>query len=109
MERRVQMSSTELCCPSCASTRIVKNGKTHTGKQNHKCRECGRQFVEDPQHQPIDDATKRLVDKLLLEKLSLAGIARVAEVSEGWLQEYVNGKYKRVPRHVDVDASKKGH
>ena len=103
------MSSLALSCPSCDSERIVKNGKTHTGKQNHKCRECGRQFVEDPQHQPIDEATKRLVDKLLLEKLSLAGIARVAEVSEGWLQEYVNGKYKRVPRQVDVDTSKKGH
>lgn len=103
------MSSPKLNCPSCESGRIVKNGKTHTGKQNHKCRACGRQFVEDPQHKPIDEATKRLVDKLLLEKLPLAGIARVAEVSEGWLQEYVNGKYKRVPRQVEVDASKKGH
>ena len=109
MELRVQMSLTDLCCPSCESSQIVKNGKTHSGKQNHKCRECGRQFVEDPQHKPIDDGTKRLVDKLLLEKLSLAGIARVAEVSEGWLQEYVNGKYKAVPRQVDVEASKKGH
>lgn len=109
MERRIQMSSPELSCPSCESERIVKNGKTHTGKQNHKCRDCGRQFVEDPQHKPIDEATKGLVDKLLLEKLPLAGIARVAEVSEGWLQEYVNGKYKTVSRHVEVDASKKGH
>ena len=109
MEGRIQMSSPDLSCPSCGSKRIVKNGKIHTGKQNHKCRDCGRQFVEDPQHTPIDEATKRLVDKLLLEKLSLAGIARVAEVSEGWLQEYVNGKYKAVPRQVKVDASKKGH
>lgn len=109
MERRIQMSSPKLFCPSCESERIVKNGKTHTGKQNHKCRDCGRQFVEDPQHMPIDEDTKRLVDKLLLEKLPLAGIARVAEVSGGWLQEYVNGKCKSFPRHVDVDASKKGH
>lgn len=47
------------------------------------------------------------LDKRLLEKLSLEGIARVAEVSEGWLQAYVNGKYKSFPRHVDVDAKKK--
>ena len=40
------MLSPELYCPSCESERIVKNGKTHTGKQNHKCRDCGRQFVE---------------------------------------------------------------
>ncbi len=103
------MSSPELSCPNCESERIVKNGKPHTGKQNHKCRDCGRQFIADPQHAPIDEATKRLVDKRLLEKLPLARIARVAEVSEGWLQEYINGKYKSVPRHVKVDASKKGH
>jgi len=23
-------------------------GKTRHGKQNYKCRDCGRQFVEDP-------------------------------------------------------------
>ena len=86
---------------------MVKNGKIHNGKQNHKCRECGRQFVLDPQNQPISDATKRLIDKLLLEKIPLAGIARVAEVSESWLQEYVNKKYESTPRQVTVKAKKK--
>jgi hypothetical protein len=38
--------------------------------------------VQDPQNKIIDEATKRLIDKLLLEKLPLAEIARVAEVSE---------------------------
>ena len=28
---------------------IVKNGKIHNGKQNYKCRDCGRQFVENRQ------------------------------------------------------------
>lgn len=92
------MLSTESCCPSCESERIVKNGRTHSGKQNHKCCDCGRQFVEDPQHKPIAEATKRLVDRLLREKLPLAGIARVAEVSEGWLQEYLSCKHRAVPR-----------
>ncbi|MEL6232702.1 MAG: hypothetical protein AAFR24_22580 [Cyanobacteria bacterium J06627_3] len=54
----------------------------HNGKQNHKCNDCGRQFVKDPQNKIIDDATKTLIDKLLLEKLPLAGIARVVDVSE---------------------------
>jgi hypothetical protein len=31
---------------------------------------------------------------LLLEKISLAGIARVCDVSETWLQDYVNRKYE---------------
>ncbi len=45
----------------------MKNGKIHNGKQNFKCRGCGRQFVQDPQNKLIDQATKDLIDKLLLE------------------------------------------
>ena len=76
---------------------MVKNGKIHNGKQNHKCRDCGRQFVLNPTQKRISEETKALIDKLLLEKLPLAGIARVADVSEPWLQEYVNGKLKWTP------------
>ena len=79
----------------------------HNGKQNHKCNDCGRQFVKDPQNKLIDDATKALIDKLLLEKLPLAGIARVVDVSEPWLQQYVNAKYESVPRRANVKAKKK--
>ena len=71
-----------LICPSCESKKIVKNGKIHNGKQNYKCRDCRRQFVQDPQNKIISRETKNLIDKLLLEKIPLAGIARVTEVSE---------------------------
>ena len=43
------------------------------------------QFVQDPQNKIIDQATKTLIDKLLLEQIPLAGIARVVGVSEPWL------------------------
>lgn len=32
-------------CPYCESTEILKNGKRR-GKQNHKCTNCGRQFID---------------------------------------------------------------
>ena len=102
------MSSSLPTCPDCGSSNIVKNGKIHNGKQNHKCKACSRQFVQDPQNKIIDDATKHLIDKLLLEKISLAGIVRVMEVSEVWLQQYVNAKYAQVERQVQVSAQKKG-
>ena len=98
----------KLTCPSCGSHNTVKNGHIHNGKQNHKCRACGRQFVEAPQQKRIDQQTKDLIDKLLLEKIPLAGIARVCDVSESWLQDYVNQKYAAVPRQVDVSSKKKG-
>ncbi len=40
------------------------------------------------------------VDRLLLEKISLAGIARAVQLSERWLQAYFNENYDNVPREV---------
>jgi len=63
--------------------------------------------VQDLQNKIIDPATKMLIDKLLLEKIPLAGIAGVTGVSEPWLQHYVNEKYQAVPRQVNVRAKKR--
>lgn len=38
----------------------------------------------------------------------MAGIARVVEVSEPWLQDYVSKKYESVPREVKVRPKKRG-
>lgn len=57
---------------------------------------------------PLRKSCKTLIDKLLLEKIPLAGIARVAGVSEPWLQSYVNAKYQSVPHQVNVRAKKRG-
>lgn len=64
--------------------------------------------MQHPQNKAIDQATKDLIDKLLLERLSLAGIVCVTGVSELWLQRYVNGKYAAVPRQVTVRAKQRG-
>ncbi len=97
-----------ISCPSCESKHTVKNGRIHNGKQNYPCRGCSRQFVQDPQNKPIEQATRDLIDKLLLERLSLAGIARGKGVSELWRQRYVNAKYAAVPRQGTVRAKKRG-
>jgi IS1 family transposase/transposase-like protein len=95
-------------CPACQSEKIVKNGHIHNGKQNFSCKECGRQFVEHPENRTVSDETKKFVDRLLREKISLAGIARVTGVSEKWLQDYVNRKYADVPREISVTEKKRG-
>ncbi len=56
----------------------------------------------------IDSARRELIDRLLLERISLAGIARAAQVSETWLQQYVNEKYALVRREVEVTPKKRG-
>ncbi|WP_435388487.1 IS1/IS1595 family N-terminal zinc-binding domain-containing protein [Laspinema olomoucense] len=40
-------------CPKCGSHNIRKNGHIHNGKQNHQCKDCGRQFVEGNQKKYI--------------------------------------------------------
>jgi len=85
----------------------MKNGTTRRGKQNYKCRDCGRQFVENPQWQRREKDSTVMIDRLLLEKIPLAGIARVLKLSESWLQGYVNQCYKVVPRQVQVTPKPK--
>ncbi len=58
--------------------------------------------MEDATRQPIDEATRQLIDKLLLERLALAAIARVTGVSERWLQMYVNQKFYQTPKTIEV-------
>jgi transposase-like protein len=95
------------CCPDCHTDHVIKNGTIHSGKPKFACKQCGRQFVEDPQWRVITDETKAIIDRLLLERISLAGIARVMQVSESWLQTYVNEQYRHTSRKVRV-RSKKG-
>ena len=94
-------------CPRCDSINIVKNGSIHNGKKKFKCKDCGRQFVKNPAKKQINKATKELIDRLLLERVALAGIARVTGVSERWLQTYVNKKYEKVEKQVKVKEKKK--
>lgn len=78
-------------CPRCQGTRVVNNGRLPTGKPQGRCPDCRRQGGEPPEHGVLADATNALLENLLLERVSLAGRARVPEGSERW-------------RHYDVKA-----
>ena len=95
-------------CPSCGSHHTIKNGSTHNGKPKRQGKDCGRQFVINPNNKTISPETKQLIDKLLLERISLRGIARVTGVSWSWLQNYVNNKLAAVPRQIKVSEKSKG-
>ncbi len=95
--------------PRCGSEQIAKNGHTHYGKQRFKCFNCVRQLVLNPRHQPVSQATRDFLDKLLLERVPLAGIVRVTEVSARWLQSYVNQKYNAVTKAIPRSEKKRGY
>lgn len=94
-------------CRDYGSNHIVKNGIIHNKKPSDKCLSCGRQFVENPTNKVISSQTKDLIDRLLLEKIYLAGRARTTDVYQKWLQDYVNNKYSSIERIVKVKPQKK--
>lgn len=91
-------------CPRCSSANIKKNGRTYYGKQNHKCKDCGRQFVINNDH-TITWQTKALIDKSLMERISLRAISRIFEVSFTWLHHYATQRWKQAPDSLGVTAA----
>ncbi len=62
--------------PQCRSRQYKRNGRIHTGKQNYKCRACGRAFVLVPENHVITEEQRAVIERLLLERISLRGICR---------------------------------
>ena len=102
------MSEAKLICPRCGSQHTVKNGRIHNKKPKHKCLDCGRQFFEKPTKKYVAPTTLDYINKMLLEKNLLAGIARVTGVSKKWLQDYVNALYAQVPQQLKTTSKPLG-
>lgn len=92
----------KLICPSCQSTNIKKNGHTYYGKQNHRCKCCGRQFVLNNCH-TIEHDTKALMKRCLKERLSLRAICRIFGVSLTWLQSFAQLHWSQTPDNLGLE------
>ena len=58
-------------CPGCDSKNVFKNSSIHNGKPKFECKDCRRQFIENPTQKIITQDQWDCVDKLLLEKLPI--------------------------------------
>jgi insertion element IS1 protein InsB len=87
-------------CPACASHQFKKNGHIHNGKQHHRCKSCGRQFVLHAKDRLIDEDQRILVARLLLENISLHGICRAVGVSIRWVMNFMVTGFDPVPEHL---------
>ena len=63
-------------CPQCRPRQYKRNGRIHTGKQNYKCKVCGRAFVLVPENHVITEEQRAVIERLWLERISLRGICR---------------------------------
>ena len=91
-----------ISCPSCNSLEVKKNGHIHNGKQNYRCLDCGRQFVQNPSNKIIDQKTKDLIRKALLERVSLEGLCRIFHISMRWLLNFINTIIKELPEDLNA-------
>ncbi len=89
-------------CPRCQSPKYKKNGHMHNGKQNHQCKDCGRQCVDCFEQDLVSDETRSLVERLLLERLSLRGIYRAVGVGLKWLLGFIVNRFEALPDHLHV-------
>ena len=95
--------------PACSSQQFKRNGHIHTGKQNHRCKACGRQFVVHAENRLIAEDQRTLVAGLLLEKISLHGICRAVGVSIRWLMDFMGGRFEAAPEPLHVQRPERPH
>jgi transposase-like protein len=55
---------TREACPQCGSRSYKRNGHIHTGKQNYRCKLCGRAFVLQPDNAVITEDQRALIERL---------------------------------------------
>ena len=94
----------ECKCPSCSSTLVKKNGHIHNGKQKFQCLSCQRQFVLDPIQKLIDEKTRGLVRRTLLERVSLEGVCRIFDLSMPWLLEFIDSLLQELPEDLNAEV-----
>lgn len=94
-------------CPSCASTTIKKNGHIHNGKQNHRCLNCGRQFVTNPENKTVSEQQRAYIRQALLERVSMEGICRIFSVSMPWLLQFAENIIKELPENLNATVTGK--
>ena len=85
---------------------MVKHGRPHYAKE--RLPGVSSAVRGESTHDPIAYESRELIDKLLQERLALAGIAPVTGVCEPWLQMYLHQKYYQTPRQVEVSQKKEG-
>ena len=83
-------------CPRCGSQHVVRNGHDYKGSQKFHCKACGGYGTLQAQTGYSAD-TRRLVQRVVLERLSLRGIERALHVSRRTVSRWLKGWIARVP------------
>src|SRR5512145_2915891 len=64
--------------------------------------DCGRPLVECVEQYLISDTTRVLIERLLVERISLRGIGRAVGVGLKWLSDFIITCSAALPKHLHV-------
>jgi hypothetical protein len=88
--------------PRSQSSKYKNNGHIHNGKQNHPCHNSRRQFIQGFEPYLLSDDRPALMERLLLERISLRGMGRAVSVGLPWLSRFLVQCFEALPEHVHV-------
>ena len=83
-------------CRKCGSINIRKNGRTKDGAQKYHCKDCnffGTLITQEEKQKEKEE----LIEKLICERVSQRGIARLAGVSRNRVILLIKKKKFRLP------------
>jgi len=94
-------------CPHCEnSENQVKNGKSLSGSQLYKCKNCNRKYTPEPKQHGYSKPKREQAIRLVLDGNSQRQAARHVGVSHGtvanWFREYADG----LPDDLPVPSNK---
>ncbi|MBW4651812.1 MAG: hypothetical protein KME20_01950 [Kaiparowitsia implicata GSE-PSE-MK54-09C] len=73
-----------VCCPTCHTPNVIKNGKSNESKQRYRCRniECSRaSFIRDYTYRGYLSEVKRQISDMAMNGNGIRDTARVLKVS----------------------------
>lgn len=99
-------------CPKCGSTAIRKNGH-RSGKQNHLCKNCGRQFIESPSPKGYSNDVRQVCLNMYSSGLGFREIERLTGISHNTVINWVRQEESlssdveggAVPEDIDSHSS----
>lgn len=75
-------------CPKCGSAHVNKNGHCR-GKQNYRCKVCGRQFVESRSVKGYSEDAKQICLKMYRDGAGFRAIERTTGISHNTIINWV--------------------
>lgn len=89
-------------CPKCGSTEVNKNGHCR-GKQNYRCKSCGRQFLEFHSTKGYSNDAKQICLKMVRDGIGFRAIERATGVSHNTIINWVKQAEADLSDTIEAD------